>query len=347
MGTPAATRTTPSSDASEDVRDAALDPTSDPIADSTDAVDSDVDASNLADADVDRDADADNLDAAEPDDVADASDANMDAADVAPGPFVVDAMSFNVRNGVANDGDDRWDLRRDLAVGVVETHGGDFVGLQEAWDFQTDYIVGSVDRYEWIGIPRNGIPATDEATPILYDAARWELDGDQTGTFWLSPTPDEVGSVGWDAALPRICTWGRFVERSTGRAVYVYNTHFDHRGSEARTNSSALIVEHIGDRATDDPVIVLGDLNAGPSSSPLTTLTSDPGYLVDTFAVAVPGASGDGTFHGFNGGTGGSRIDFVLASPDAQVLDAAILYDNTDGRYPSDHYPVQATVEFP
>lgn len=259
----------------------------------------------------------------------------------------VGLMSYNIRFGTASDGPNHWDLRRDIALEVFERWDADIVGLQEALRFQIDEIRERFPRYAEIGVARDDGRTRGEYSSILYRPERFAVAA--SGTFWLSDTPDEVASVTWGNSITRVCTWARLVEHATGRGVYVYNTHFDHVSQPSRERSVRLIAEHIAARPIDDPVVLMGDFNAGEDNPAMVFLldrskgAEGPG-LVDTFRVAHPDATEVGTFNAFRGRRDGAKIDFVLVEPASRVLEAAIDFTDHDGRYPSDHFPVTATV---
>jgi endonuclease/exonuclease/phosphatase family metal-dependent hydrolase len=266
-------------------------------------------------------------------------------------PGIVKAMSFNIRLSRANDGPDRWDERKQAVAEMIRRFGGDFVGIQEAWPEQIEYLRSQLPQYEFLARTRDDNPEWGEAVPLAWQRERWRLDPQEHDTFWLSDTPDVPGSKTFGNSLPRIVTWGRFVEEGSKRGVYVYNTHFSHVSDSARRQSAALLARRIAARARPDTVIALGDLNAGEWSDTVRHLTGQtpdaPVRLVDTFRALHPDAQLVGTLHCFQGVRSGQKIDYVLATPDATVLEARILYDEENGRYPSDHYPVTATLQLP
>lgn len=253
--------------------------------------------------------------------------------------------SFNIRYANDGDGDNAWRHRRGLVVEVLR--GADFWGLQEALPGQVAELSTQLPEYGVIARTRESDPLRGEACPILYRKDRWEPDAADFGTFWLSESPDAAGSRSWDAALPRIATFARFTERGGDRAVYVFNTHFDHKGEVARARSARLLVERIVARASPDPVIVLGDFNAGPRSAPIATLLGDPvAALRDAWRCANPEAPEQGTFNGWRESLGAERIDFVFFSAGLSVREAAIDGRRPDGRWPSDHAPVASRLAF-
>lgn len=272
----------------------------------------------------------------------------------------LDVMSFNIRYGTANDGENSWDHRREMVVDVLRRHEPDVVGLQEALLFQIEEILEALPGYAMIGAGRDDGKLLGEFSAILFRRDR--LIVDRSGTFWLSDTPEEPGSITWGNACTRVCTWARFIDRDAGEAFYLFNTHFDHVSQYSRDRSVVLLARRIRDRAHKDPVILTGDLNAAEDNPAVQYLKGEkklpvgnppqgdraknPGApgLVDTFRVLHPDASDVGTFNGFAGRTSGAKIDYVFVQPGVKVLEAAILHDNEDGRYPSDHFPVTARL---
>jgi endonuclease/exonuclease/phosphatase family metal-dependent hydrolase len=260
-------------------------------------------------------------------------------------------MTFNIRYSAAADGPDRWTERREMVVDVIRRFDGDFVGIQEALPDQVAYLRESLSAYRLIVRSRLADAEQGEAVPLLYRHGRWRLDETQQGTFWLSDTPEVPGSTTWGNDIPRIVTWGRFVEGQTGRAVYVYNCHFDHASEPSRQKSAVLLAKRIAARQQPDPVILTGDFNCGESSYAIRYLKGQqdqsPIKLVDTFRMQHPDEKTVGTFHAFRGSRDGEKIDYVFALPGVKVLGAEIVYSNRDGRYPSDHYPVTAEMALP
>jgi endonuclease/exonuclease/phosphatase family metal-dependent hydrolase len=263
----------------------------------------------------------------------------------------VKAMTFNIRCSSANDGPNGWPHRREMAADVIRRFEPDFAGLQEAEPDQIADLLKRLPEYRLVGRSREADPKVGEASPIFYRHERWRLDPAQSGTFWLSDTPEKPGSITWGNACTRVVTWGRFTEAKTDRGLYVYNTHFDHVSEPSRQKSATLLARRVAGRMQAEPVLVTGDFNSGESSAAITHLTGKaPGSslkLADTFRVLHPDEKQVGTFHGFRGGTKGQKIDYILVPPGAKVLAAEILHNSRDGRYPSDHYPVAAEIVFP
>jgi endonuclease/exonuclease/phosphatase family metal-dependent hydrolase len=253
-------------------------------------------------------------------------------------PFVV--MSWNVRYGTAADGADRWAERRDGLVTAIVAAAPAIVGVQEALAPQLEFLAARLPGHMRLGQGREG-GDRGEHCAVFVEAAKFEIL--EHGDFWLSPTPELVASTGWDAALPRICTWVALRERASGREFSVWNTHFDHRGAVARERSAELIAQRLAQRP--GPHLLLGDCNCGERSAPIAALRQ--AGLRDTFRDVHPNATEVGTFHAFRGGTGGDKIDYVLADAGFTTVAAAILSQPmASGRWPSDHHGVVATVAF-
>jgi endonuclease/exonuclease/phosphatase family metal-dependent hydrolase len=258
-------------------------------------------------------------------------------------------VSFNIRYGTAKDGDNEWAKRRAMLFDVTRELDADVVGLQEALAFQIDEIEAAVPGYAAIGVGRDDAARDGEYTAILFRTSRLRVA--DAGTFWFSDTPEVPASRSWGNRITRICTWARFVDRD-GRAFYVFNLHLDHESQPSREQSVALLRRRIAARAFPaEPVIVTGDFNAGERNPAITALierSDAASRLVDTFRVVHPATTEVGTFTGFTfGKTDGEKIDYVLVQPGTEVLSAGIVRTSRDNRYPSDHFPVAATVRLP
>jgi endonuclease/exonuclease/phosphatase family metal-dependent hydrolase len=176
------------------------------------------------------------------------------------GPAPLDVMSYNIRYGTANDGENRWELRRPHMIALIKTHNPDIVGLQEALHFQIDELLTALPDYRMVGVARTDGGQSGEYSAILYRASRFNVR--QTSTFWFSDTPEVVKSNTWGAALERICTWALF-DDGRGRSFYVFNLHLDHVSQPAREKSVGLLLQRIAARSPAAPVVVTGDFNAG------------------------------------------------------------------------------------
>lgn len=248
-------------------------------------------------------------------------------------------MTFNIRYGTADDGPNRWEVRKDFLAEVIAQEDPDVIGLQEALHDQIEFLLGRLPGYALIGVGRDDGKTAGEYSAILYRQAK--LTVEQSETFWLSDTPNKVASATWGNRIPRICTWGRF-RTASGTRLYVYNVHLDHQSQPSRERATALLRERITARRPAAPFIVTGDFNAGEDNPAVTNLTAN-GFTLDTFRVKHAGAAAVGTFNGFTPGRiEGEKIDYVLVGPRIAVEDAEIIRTMREERYPSDHFPVTA-----
>lgn len=257
-------------------------------------------------------------------------------------------MSFNIRFANPQDGVDFWPNRKEMAASMIRFNEADIVGLQEAMRSQLDDLEALLPGYAWYGLCRTDgsvNPEPDnEFSAVLYRRDRFELL--DSATFWLSENPDKVGSKGWDAALPRICSWIKLRDKRSGKEFYHFNIHFDHRGEQARAESAKLLVKRIGEIAGASPAILTGDFNCVPTDEPYRILTAKGSGLADAlFLSEIPHHGPLSTWSGFQfPGMPGRRIDYIFVNNKVEVRKHAILSDCWSGRFPSDHLPVLAEI---
>jgi len=267
-------------------------------------------------------------------------------------------MTFNIRYGTANDGENRWQKRRQMVFDVLREHQPDIVGLQEVLHFQLEEICQAIPDYGHLGVGRDDGKTKGEYCAILYRRNRFNVG--ESGTFWLSDTPEVPGSITWGNACTRICTWARFIEKNPGKACYLFNVHLDHVSQPSREKSAVLLTQRIYSRTHPDAFVVTGDFNSGEENPVILYLKGkvklgaekkgefeNPVPMVDTFRVLHSDAIEVGTFNGFEGNRKGEKIDYVFVAPNVNVLETQILDDNDNGRYPSDHFPVTARILLP
>jgi endonuclease/exonuclease/phosphatase family metal-dependent hydrolase len=246
-------------------------------------------------------------------------------------------MTFNIRNGMARDGEHNWPARRNLVAERIRTANPDVLALQEAYAFQLADLAEVLDGYTKVGQHREGGEGGEFSG--LYVRGNLSVVGQ--GEFWFSESPEVPGSKSWDSSLPRMTAWVDLGFDASTRSVRIYGTHYDHRGPKARLRASEMIVDHA---KGVEHVIVMGDLNAKAEAPPLKV------YWDANFSSAVETTLPDetrGTFNGFRDETGGGRsrrIDFVLLRGPLQAESAAILGGRMEGLFPSDHDAVTASV---
>jgi endonuclease/exonuclease/phosphatase family metal-dependent hydrolase len=259
-------------------------------------------------------------------------------------------MSFNIRYGTANDGVNRWENRRRALTDTIRRFSPDLLGTQETLAFQRDYLFEQLSGFETVAAGRDDGKESGEMAALFYRKERFEAI--EFGHFWLSETPDQIGSKGWDAALPRIATWVKLRDRKAPDAnpILFLNTHFDHKGRKAREESAVLIESKLLTIGAECRWIMTGDFNTDPKDRPYANLfaLSDASSrrLIDTLRAVQPTPQpNEGTFSGFNATQiGGSRIDWIGCSDHFIVQAAEIVRDATDGQTPSDHFPVTSVI---
>lgn len=254
----------------------------------------------------------------------------------------ITVMSYNIRYDTASDGVNQWSNRKDRVAALIRRNEPDLVGLQEALRSQLDDLLERLPDYDAYGVGRDDGQAKGEFSAILVRRARFEVRANDT--FWLSETPTAIGVKGWDALLPRVATWVRLHDREAGRELLMLNTHFDHRGVQARVKSAAALKTHLASvhASAPVPIIMTGDLNVEPTSEAFLTLTKG-NFLRD----ARPAGYLQPTSLGFEAASARrSIIDYVLHTAGFTPRDFRVITDH-DGRYfPSDHLPVLARLEF-
>jgi endonuclease/exonuclease/phosphatase family metal-dependent hydrolase len=275
--------------------------------------------------------------------------APQNAAQNAATPNDLRVMTFNLRVRTILDGLKIWDRRRELVVQRVRTFDPDLLGTQEGLASMEDFLREQLPDYTFFGAGRGDGKEAGEMCGVFFRTTRFDfIEG---GHFWLSTTPDRPGSHGWGALVPRMVTWVKLRQRSDGQTFCWFNTHFDAWNARARNESAKLLLAHREQIAGAMPTLITGDFNANEDSGPYKTMLQPRAGetpLVDTFRAVNPERiSEEGTMHNFSGKRDGSRIDWILASePNFQVISCSI--DRAKGTvgYPSDHFPVTATLRF-
>lgn len=247
-------------------------------------------------------------------------------------------LTYNIRLDIASDGVNAWSNRKDYFNAQLQFYNPDIFGIQEALPNQVRDIVVAHETYKNISMGRDGMEQ-GEASSLFFKKDRFTLL--QGATFWLSETPNII-SKGWDAALNRICTYALLKDKETKKHLWVFNTHLDHMGEQARTESLALIVSKIKQLNTQNyPVILMGDFNTEPQEERIKQLKKS---MDDSRDISIQKPFGpNGTFNGFKHNEPVTKIiDYIFLSKNNPFLVTkyAILSDSKDLKYPSDHLPV-------
>lgn len=253
----------------------------------------------------------------------------------------VDVLSYNIKYDNVNDTVNNWNDRKGAMVDLLNHYNPSIIGLQEVLHHQLSYLDEQLSDYSSIGVGRDDGKEKGEYSPILFNTKKYKLL--QSETFWLSETPGKI-SVGWDAAMERICTYGLFQDLKTGNKFLVFNTHFDHIGTVAREKSAELIVSKIHEINENKlPVVLMGDLNLSPDEGPIQYLQN---ALTDGLAVTQNKFYGPtGTFSGYDQSKVlNNRIDYIFVE-NFKVLEYMHIDDRMENnKHISDHLPVLARL---
>lgn len=252
-------------------------------------------------------------------------------------------MAFNLRYA-ADSTPNSWAERRPVMAELLRREQPTVIGTQEGLYGQLRDIHDDLpDRYDWIGVGREG-GSRGEFMAVYYDTQR--LEPVEFDHFWLSDTPNVIGSASWGNTVIRMVTWVRFADRRTGEELVVVNTHFDHQSENSRQRSAELVRDRINGLAPELPVVLTGDFNTPAETSPSYDILTTGAGLADTWTTADEQRTPlYATFHGYRPLVpNGDRIDWILTRGAVDVRAAAINTFARRGQFPSDHLPVQALI---
>lgn len=252
----------------------------------------------------------------------------------------ISVMTYNIRLDVASDGINQWSNRKEKVISQIKYYSPHIFGLQEALSHQLQYIAENLPDYEWCGVGRDDGNKAGEFSPIFFNKSLFEKVKD--GTFWLAEDTSRPGK-GWDAALPRIATWVQLKNRQSGREFIVYNTHFDHVGKVARTESLKLIAKQANANSSSIPAIIMGDLNTVPEEESISSF-KQTGIWQDAFEFAQIKHGPVCTFNGFSASHPERRIDYIFCNKYFEVKRYLVISEIYDGVFPSDHWPVMVLL---
>ncbi|WP_373055949.1 endonuclease/exonuclease/phosphatase family protein [Zunongwangia sp. H14] len=252
-------------------------------------------------------------------------------------------MTYNIKYANEEDGENSWSYRKEALTGLLQYFEPAVIGLQEAMQEQLQYFKQNLQQYHQLGVGRKDGKTEGEFTPILYRSDKFDVL--KSDTFWLSETPEKP-SKGWDAAYPRICTYALFQHKETGKEFYFFNTHFDHKGDEARKKSAALIFNKSQEFNKENlPVILTGDLNLEPDTEPVHFLAEK---FCDSRELSKTASFGpEKTFNAYHFEEEPvNRIDYIFTSrKGVEVEKYGVLNNSYDQKYPSDHFPVMVELQ--
>jgi len=278
--------------------------------------------------------------------------------------------SYNIRYANSSDSinGNGWNSRCPVITDLLNFNNFDIFGLQEVLDIQLKDLKDNLSTYAYVGVGRDDGKTAGEYAPIFYKKDKFEMI--DSGTFWLSENTD-YPNKGWDAVLPRICSWGKFREKSKGQIIWFFNLHMDHIGVKARKESAKLVLKQINKKCNDGDIVILtGDFNVDQTNESYAVL-HDSGLLKDSYELAKIRYATNGTFNAFNTNLKtNSRIDHIFIAGPVTVDRYAILTDSYRGkiekstkindpnfpkevfleqyiaRLPSDHFPVRVELSY-
>ena len=251
---------------------------------------------------------------------------------------VMRIMSFNIRCG--DVGKETWEDRIGIVSQTMLESEADSIGVQEAtpgWMAALNENIG--EKYAYVGVGRDDGANKGEYSAVFYLKDKYTaLD---SGTFWLSDTPDKV-SFGWDAACRRVCSWVVLENKQTGEKYVHLNSHFDHVGVAARENSVKLILDKAAE-FTDMPVVFTADLNVIQGSDNYNQFINSK-ILRDT-KFDTSDTMSYCTYHDTKPEKHAKDIiDYVLINDHFDTIAYRVVTEGIDGRYVSDHYPIYADI---
>lgn len=248
-------------------------------------------------------------------------------------------MTYNIRLDTPQDSVNQWPKRSHKVYALIKKYDPDIIGLQEVLHHQLMDLLKNLPTYDYIGVGRDDGKTKGEYSAILFKKDR--VKAGKQNTFWLSETPSVPGSKSWDAAITRVASWGTFHDLKTNKEFLMINTHFDHIGKEARTNSARLLKQQANEIASGVPLIITGDFNCTRDEPPYTTIMDNTGVaLIDPAPENAPG-----TFCSFKVNTIKCRaIDYIFHSSAWTLKDYQVIKDHDGKFYPSDHLPVMVEM---
>ncbi|MGE4587673.1 MAG: endonuclease/exonuclease/phosphatase family protein, partial [Mangrovibacterium sp.] len=225
-------------------------------------------------------------------------------------------MTYNICFDDTEDSLHAWSSRRDAVIGMIRAGAADIFGLQEALLGQVNDIASRMPGYDWVGVAREDGINRGEYVPVFYNSQRYQLK--KQGWFWLSETPS-VPSVGWDASMPRICTYALLEDYDTRKNFWVFNTHLDHAGEKSRHEACRLINRKIHELNEKKlPVVLMGDFNTEQFELPVRIIKR---RLKDSREESLlPPAGPSGTVNNFNqDNQPGKRIDYIFVNRKVKI----------------------------
>ncbi|MFZ4456349.1 MAG: endonuclease/exonuclease/phosphatase family protein [Bacteroidales bacterium] len=262
----------------------------------------------------------------------------------AKSPQILKVSTFNIRLNTPVDGINTWSLRKDSVCAFIQKSNLAVFGMQEVKHNQLVDLQNCLSGFTSVGVGRDDGKEGGEYSPVFFDNKRFKLI--DSGTFWLSETPSVAGSKGWDAAFPRVASWAKLKDTVSKRIFFVFNTHFDHIGLEARRKSALLIQQRVAEIALHSAVVIMGDFNSTTKDEAYNTMIAPDKGFFDAHLLAKESTGEQWSFHGFGSVKLAERelIDFVFINSKFGVLKYENLFIEHEGHYLSDHNPLIVTL---
>ncbi|MDO5516412.1 MAG: endonuclease/exonuclease/phosphatase family protein [Clostridium sp.] len=252
-------------------------------------------------------------------------------------------MTFNLRCDFFLDFNNRWDMRRDIALNLINKYNCDIIGTQEVTNKMHSDLSNSLEDYNTIGKPRSKKISAERNDLLVSKDYKIE----DYKTFWLSDNPEKEGSSKWYSLYPRICTTA-VIKVGDEKKIRICNSHLDCFLPQAREYGLRKLIEVIKceQKKEELPVIIMGDFNATPNSRLIKNFKA--GLYTDKRMIAVQDIDESiykqGTRGNFKGKNNGLHIDYIFVSEEFEIIKTEIVRYNENGRYPSDHYPIFAEI---
>lgn len=253
-------------------------------------------------------------------------------------------MSFNIRYDNPDDGVNVWENRKELVLKQITDHNCDVIGLQEVLKSQKEYLKANLPQYQFYGVGR--IDGIDQGEHSLVLVKKDRFETVSSGYFWISETPEKIGSKGWDGACERIATWMVIKDIASNKELFMLNVHLDHVGSEAQNEGCKLILQRAKEYAGDAPIVLTGDFNMTPDNEAIVTLLND-GRVVDSRSATINTEGPQWTFSSFEDMPIEKRpiIDYIFTDKGMEVISHRVLPNMVDSQHISDHCPIIADIK--
>ncbi len=247
-------------------------------------------------------------------------------------------ISSNIRYENTHDGIHSWENRCPILQNIITEFQPDILATQEGLQIQIKSLAKLLplklveSHREWI---------ENRMYPCLYVNDE-QIKVSKSGDIWLSQTPSVPGSFSFKSSFPRLCTWMKVTYLMNNQDYIIINTHLDHVLEETRLKQIEVLILEIKKINVENlPIILMGDFNDSPTSKVRE-------FILNSLDLKDPwiecGHTEETSHHGFQGNPMGDRIDWILIPQSFSIEKIHLEKNSFNGIYPSDHYPLLATV---